>query len=116
MEECIINQLRIYIIHMLRSTYGSLDQFDICLSEVIEQRDNALFFKSERIIDMIAKSYYEIFVNSFVSKSKFNESDILFQKYLTKAKIAFTIEPECWTILSFDEAYKLLALLKLEGY
>lgn len=118
MEECVIDQLRMCIIHMLRSSHGSLDKFDICLSEIIEQRDNALFFKSDHIVDMIARSYNKIFNNNAtcVSSSKFNESDIGFQKYLTEAKIAFIIEPERWTILSFNEAYKLLALLKLEGY
>lgn len=116
MKECVIDQLRMCIVHMLRLTHNFSDNLNVYLhNEIIEKRDNALFFKSELIGDALAKSYV-IFDNTFTPRSRFNGSDILFQNYLTKAKIAFTIEPEYWTILSFDEAYKLLALLKLEGY
>ena len=97
MEECVIDQLKTCITHMLNSQHKYRMNSIICLKEIIEQRDNALFFKSRNI-------------------AKFNESDILFQEYLTKAMIRFTIKTNAWTILSFDEAYKLLALLKLEGY
>lgn len=75
MEECVIDQLKTCITHMLKSQYKYRMDLTICLREIIEQRDNALFFKSKCIADFIAESY-----------------------------------------VIFDEAYKLLALLKLEGY
>ena len=114
MEECVIDQLKTCIMHMLRSQYKYPLDSNICLKEIIEERGNALFFKSKRIADFIAESYV-IFDATYVPKDKFNESDILFQEYLNKVKIRF-IRTDAWTILSFDEAYKLLALLKLEGY
>lgn len=114
MEECVIDQLKTCIAHMLRSRYDS-EYIVIFLNEIIEQRDNALFFKSKSIADSIAESYV-IFDPTYIPRAKFNESDEMFQDYLTKAKIRFTIKTDAWTVLSFDEAYKLLALLKLEGY
>ena len=115
MEECVIDQLKTCITHMLKSQHEYRMDSIICLKEIIEQRDNALFFKSRNIADFITESYV-MFDDTFVPRAKFNESDILFQEYLNKAKIRFTIKTDTWTILSFDEAYKLLALLKLEGY
>lgn len=114
MEECVIDQLRTCITHMLRSHHDS-EYIVICLNEIIEQRDSALFFKSKSIVDSIDE-YYVKFDPTYVPRAKFNESDKMFQDYLTKAKIRFTIKTDAWTVLSFDEAYKLLALLKLEGY
>lgn len=115
MEECVIDQLKTCIMHMLKSQNKYRMDSIICLKEIIEQRDNALFFKSRCIADFITESYV-MFDDTFVPRAKFNKSDILFQEYLTKAMIRFTIKTDAWTILSFDEAYKLLALLKLEGY
>lgn len=115
MEECVIDQLKTCITHMLRSQYKYCMDSNICLKEMIEQRCNALFFKSKRIVDFIVESY-AMFDATYVPKARFNEYDILFQEYLNKAKIRFTIKTDAWTVLSFDEAYKLLTLLKLEGY
>lgn len=115
MEECVIDQLKTCITHMLKSQHKYRMDSIICLKEIIEQRDNALFFKSRNIADFITESYV-MPDDTCVPRAKFNESDILFQEYLTKAMIRFTIKTDTWTILSFDEAYKLLALLKLEGY
>lgn len=115
MEECVIDKLKTCITHMLKSQYKYRMDSIICLKEIIEQRDNALFFKSKCIADFITESYV-MFDDTFFPRAKFNKSDILFQEYLTKAKIEFIVNQDYWTILSFDEAYKLLALLKLEGY
>ena len=115
MEECVIDQLKTCITHMLNSQHKYRMNSIICLKEIIEQRDNALFFKSRNIADFITESCV-MCDDTFVPGAKFSECDILFQEYLTKAMIRFTIKTNAWTILSFDEAYKLLALLKLEGY
>lgn len=115
MEECVIDQLKTCITHMLKSQNKYRMDSIICLKEIIEQRDNALFFKSRCIADFITESYV-LLDDICVPRAKFNKSDILFQEYLTKAKIEFIVNQDYWTILSFDDAYKLLALLKLEGY
>lgn len=109
MEECVIDQLRTCITHMLKAKFSSV----LYVTPHIEKRDSALFFSNSTQLDDIMMLFAG---KSYIKAGYFNRLDKMFQEYLTEAKIKFTVDQDCWIILSFDEAYKLLALLKLEGY
>lgn len=109
MEECVIDQLTTCITHMLKAKSSSV----LYVTTHIEEMNNALFFSNSTQLDDIMMLFAG---KSYIKAGYFNRLDKMFQEYLTEAKIKFTVDQDHWTILSFDEAYKLLALLKLEGY
>ena len=109
MEECVIDQLKTCITHVLKAKSGSV----LYVTPHIEEIDNALFFNNSSQLDDLMMLFAG---KSYIKRGNFNYLDKMFQDYLTETKIEFTVNQDHWTILSFDEAYKLLALLKLEGY
>ena len=80
MEECVIDQLRTCIIHMLKAKFSSV----LYVTPHIEKRESALFFSNSTQLDDIMMLFAG---KSYIKAGYFNRLDKMFQEYHPKAII-----------------------------